>query len=71
MTTVADLSEYTGKKIVLIVNLSEPNEAGERAVELEGKAESANALGILFKPKGKAGLELIEASTIEEVRLAP
>jgi hypothetical protein len=73
MTTVVekDLSEYTGKKVIVTVNLKEANEKGELAEEREGKAESANALGILFKPKGRTGLELIEIGDIEDVRLAP
>lgn len=70
-TATRDFTDFTGKKVIITRNLAEPNEAGDTAVELEGKAESANSLGILFKAKGKTGLELIEASEIEDVRLAP
>jgi hypothetical protein len=71
VTVTADLDQFAGKKVIITRNLAEPNEAGETAVELEGKAESANSLGVLFKPKGKTGLELIEVGEIEDIRLAP
>lgn len=67
----ADYSEFQGKKVVVVRNLSEPNEKGESAVEIEGLAQSANELGILIKPKGKVSLELIPADEIEEVSFAP
>lgn len=67
----ADLQQYEGKKVVLVRNLSEPNEKGERAVELEGTAVKANALGVMFKPKGRTNVELIELGEIESVSLAP
>lgn len=71
MTTTASLSSYEGKKVIVTVNLAEPNEKGESAIEVEGTAQAANDLGILLKPKGKTNLDLIEASNIEAVRLAP
>lgn len=62
-----ELSQYEGKKVVLVQNQGE----GKDAIELEGTAEKANALGVLLKPKGKVKLELIELDTIEDIRLAP
>jgi hypothetical protein len=71
VTTTASLASYEGKKIVVTVNLAEPNEKGESTIEMEGTAQSANDLGILLKPKGRTNLELIEAKDIEEIRFAP
>lgn len=71
MTAVAQLADYTGKKVIVTVNLAEPNEKGETAIEVEGKVESGNALGLLIKPKGRTNFELIDADKIEDVRLAP
>jgi hypothetical protein len=71
VTTTASLSTYEGKKVIVTVNLKEPNEKGESAIEIEGTAQNANDLGILLKPKGKTNLELIEAADIEDVRYAP
>lgn len=68
------MTDYTGfvtKKVILIRNLSEPNEKGESAVELEGTLEAANASGVMFKPKGQVKPDIINASEIEDIRLAP
>jgi hypothetical protein len=66
-----DLTQYSGKKVIVQVKLDAPNEKGETLVEVEGKAEAANELGILLKPKGRTQVELIEASNIESVEFAP
>jgi len=61
-----DYSEYAGKKVIVTVNLEDGT-----ASEVEGKVEVANQEAILIKPKGKTRIDIIEASTIEEIRLAP
>jgi hypothetical protein len=61
----ADYSEFEGKKVILTATVD-----GEQ-VELEGTAETVNELAILFKPKGKAKLDIIEAENIVGVRYAP
>lgn len=66
-----ELSKYQSKRVVVVRNLAEPNEKGERAVEIEGLAQAANALGVLIKPKGKTNVELIELHDIEEISFAP
>lgn len=68
---MSDYSKFQGKKVVVVHNLPEPNEKGESVVEVEGFAQSANALGVLIKPKGKVQLELIPADQIEDVYHAP
>lgn len=71
MTTAVDYEKYQGQKVIVQVKLDTPNEKGETLIELEGKAEAANALGILIKPKGRTQVELIEARKIESVEFAP
>lgn len=66
--TAVEIEQYAGKKVIVTL-FSLPE--GEESVELEGKAEAANALGILLKPKGKTNFELIELSNIASVSLAP
>lgn len=66
-----DYSQYADQKVIVTVNLDEPNDKGETAVEIEGTALAANELGILLKPKGRTKAELIEASKIEQVQFAP
>lgn len=66
-----DLTKYNGQKVIVQVNLDKPNDKGETLVEIEGKAEAANELGILIKPKGRTQVELIEAAKIESVEFAP
>lgn len=57
-----DLSQYEGKKIIVV------KKDGENAVELEGTAQTANEVGILLKPKGKATVDIVSAEDIVEVR---
>lgn len=57
-----DFSQYTGKKVVVTRNL-EDGTAGE----IEGTVQIGSAIGLLLKPKGKSGAELIEAESIEQV----
>lgn len=69
--TDTDLTKFQGKRVLVQVKLDQPNEKGETLIEVEGKAEAANALGILLKPKGRTQVDLIEADKIESVELAP
>lgn len=71
MGTTEDLTEYTGKRVIVTRNVDATADAPEHAEEIEGTAVTANELGILLKPRGKTALELIEAGTIEQVVLAP
>ena len=57
-----DYSQFDGKKVVVTLT----NES-----TLEGTVDSGNEMGLLFKPKGKASLDLIEASQIVKVESAP
>jgi uncharacterized DUF497 family protein len=66
-----DFSEFTDKRVLLVENLDKPNAKGETAVELEGKVETGNAMGVLFKEKGKTAIRLIEANKIERITYAP
>jgi hypothetical protein len=67
--TADQLAEYTGKRVTVVRNLSEPNEAGESAVEVEGQVQVGNELGLLIKPKGKLQFDLINLDEIEEISL--
>jgi hypothetical protein len=66
-----DLGKFQNNKVIIQVLLDTPNEKGETLIELEGKAEAANALGVLIKPKGRTQVELIERAKIESIELAP
>lgn len=65
--TEAQLAEFAGKRVTVTQNLSEPNEKGESAVEIEGVVEIGNALGLLIKPKGAVQLKMIGVDEIEEI----
>jgi hypothetical protein len=69
--TEVNLAEYTGKKVIVTQNLDQPDKDGNSAIEVEGTVQVGNADGVLIKPKGKATFDLIEARSIEEIRLAP
>lgn len=71
MSVTEDLSQYAGQRVIVTVNLDEPNAKGETCVEVEGTAEAANAAGIMFKPKGRTSVEIIEIAKIERVQFAP
>lgn len=62
-----DLSQYAGKRVILVRKV----EGSDTAEEVEGTVESANQLGIVLKPKGKATFELVEEGNIEDIRFAP
>lgn len=66
---VTEIKKYEGQRVVLTRNLSEPNESGESAVEVEGEVQAANEMGVLIKPKGQVQFKLIPLSEIEEVSL--
>lgn len=68
---VQDLTQFDGKKVVIVHNLAEANAKGELAEEVEGTALAANAMGVLLKPKGTTQATLIEAANIEEINFAP
>lgn len=59
-----DLTQYSGKKILVTRKI----EGKVDAEEVEGKAEVANATGILLKPKGQIKLEIISIEDIIEVK---
>lgn len=67
MTSVTelDLSQYAGKRVLVTFN------EGSEAKEVEGTVQSGNSLGLLLKPRGKSNVEIIEATMIERVELAP
>jgi hypothetical protein len=64
--TALDLTKYDGKKVVV-----QRTNSDNVLEEVEGTVQTGNALGLLIKPKGKASVEIIEASSIEGVELAP
>jgi hypothetical protein len=72
MTTAqtSEFDQYQGKKVILTVADATEENPGQTK-EIEGTATAANALGIMLKPKGKTGLELYEADTIQSVAYAP
>jgi len=59
-----NFEKFTGKKIVVVHKVDGKVDAEES----EGTAEVGNEGGILFKPKGKTQLVLLEAGNIIEVR---
>lgn len=65
-TTVQNLEQYQGKKIIVSYN-----DAEGVLQEIEGTAETANELGILLKPKGKSTVQIIDAVSVETVEIAP
>ena len=68
---MSEYDKFVGKRVVLTRNLKTPNEKGELAVEIEGSLEAANDLGVMLKPKGQVKADIIDASEVEEIRLAP
>lgn len=62
---MADVQEYIGKRVELVLN-----DDGEQ-VDLTGTVESANSLGFVFKPFGSPKIALYEVAQIESIRLAP
>jgi hypothetical protein len=66
-----DFEKYHGQKVIVQRNLSEPDASGNTLVEITGKAESSNVMGVLLKPKGRTQFELIPASEIESIEFAP
>jgi hypothetical protein len=58
-----DLKQYEGKKV--LVTLVGEDEA------IEGTLEGANSKALVFKRKGKAVVEFIEASELAKIELAP
>lgn len=64
----SELNQYEGKRVTLTYT-DAAAEGG--SVTLEGKAEKANAKGVLLKPKGKTNFELIESERVTAIELAP
>lgn len=66
-TTIDDLQQYVGKEV--IVHLVQDDNS---AKEFTGKIEAATVAGIVFKEKGKSGLQLIDSpAKIYEIDFAP
>lgn len=61
---MADVQDYIGKKVDLVLN-----DDGEQ-VDLTGKIESANSLGFVFKPFGSPKVALYEVGQIVNLALA-
>lgn len=66
MTDTLNLADYEGQRVIVTRKLEDGTLA-----EVEGTCQSANELGVLIKPRGKASVEIIEASDIEQVTFAP
>lgn len=72
MTVSAEnIGQYEGQKVIVKHQLDEPAEDGSTTATTEGKADVANATGLLLKPKGKSGLLLLSLSQIDEISYAP
>lgn len=72
MTTTSseiDFSQYVGQNIQFVHNLSEPNEKGESAVEIEGNVQLVNAGHMLVKPRGQVKFTMIALSEVENVSI--
>jgi hypothetical protein len=67
--TADQLGEYQNKRVKVIRNLSEPDENGNGAVEIEGTVQAGNELGLLIKPKGQVSFKLIDRAEIEDISL--
>lgn len=59
------LESFTGKNVVL------HRLVDGTVQELEGKVESASAVGVAFKEKGKRDIELVMPSDVENIDVAP
>lgn len=74
MTTASvleNLEQHNGKKVVLTLVGPQTDDGEPAPTQVEGKVEMGNALGLLFKPKGKAQPELIEKDKILDIVPAP
>lgn len=65
--TTEGLEKWNGKRVTVVRNLPEPNEAGDSSIEVEGLVQVGNPMGLLIKPKGKVTFDLIPIEEIEEV----
>jgi hypothetical protein len=66
-TTIESLQKYIGKEV--IVHLVQDDNS---AKEFTGRIEAATVAGIVFKEKGKSGMQLIESpAKIYEIDFAP
>lgn len=59
-----DLAQYDGQKVTVRLD-------AEDADLIKGTVTAATAQGILFKPYGKASVELVEASRVKYIELQP
>lgn len=66
MSETLELSQYEGQRVIVTRKLEDGT-----LDEIEGTCQSGNELGLLIKPRGKASVEIIEASDIEQVVFAP
>ena len=68
---VDNVEKFIGKKVVLTLNLKEPNADGQTAEEHEGTVEAAHGGMAMFKYKGKTSATLLELADIEAIDYAP
>jgi uncharacterized DUF497 family protein len=66
-----DFKQYVTKKVIVTRNLKAPNDKGELAEEVEGTLVAANAMGVMFTPKGQTKADIISLDEVEDIRLAP
>lgn len=67
-----DITQFQGKKVILVKKLDEPDSEGNTLVEVEGEAMEANpSVGLFFRPRGKTMGGLVKLDELEDIRLAP
>ncbi len=67
-TTALDLTQYSGKKVVVYATNKEDPSVTD---EIEGTVQIGTAVGLLIKLKGKSVAEIIEAERIDSIEAAP
>ena len=71
MTVTAEqMEQYEGQKVIVTV-LPNPDKEETENQTYEGKAEVANATGMLLKAKGRSGLHLLALDQVVGVEFAP
>lgn len=64
--TAEELAQFEGKRVIVTIKTDDG-----KLDEVEGFADKANALGLLFKPKGKSTLDIVGVDDIEQIVLIP